>query len=262
MHGHLRWTWLVVWACGWCWASVGQAAEPATTRPSFAVVGRITDGDGKPIEGVEVWASCGWGTLLPTGNTSSGRDGRYRLTFGPGMHLQRDGHWAVGTQAATISARREGFFEKNLGRQGDLLMSDEPSPALGKAAGIVRPNQPYQVDFVMLPAASVEGQLLDDKGQPIADRVLYLSGKELPPSCSVLASARADKEGRFRFGSIPTGRDLWLEMSLPGQRRDLVSSEIRFDKPTAYRFRVAQTKAADGQQTLAATPLPMESTRP
>ncbi len=206
------------------------------------------------MEGVEVRACCGEGTLLCTGKTTSGSDGEYRLSFGPGVLFYPDGKWGVGTQAATISAGREGFFEKNLGRQGDLMMSDEQSPPRRKRT--VYPNRPYQVDFVMLPAATVEGQLLSAKGEPMGHQVLDLSGKQLPPSSSVLAEVQTDRDGRFRFTSIPTGNVLWFVISRPGRRRDLTSGEVHLEKPTTYQFKVAQTRAADGRESLAITSMP------
>jgi hypothetical protein len=249
----------------WCWATIGYAAQAPTTQSSFVVVGTVRDADGKPMEAVEVRANCGMGTLKLTGKASSGPDGKYNLTFGPGVLMGESGGWGVGTQFATISPHRDGVFEKNLGRQGNLMMTDETSPhPWGNPAGIVHVNQPYQLDFVMLPAATVDGQLVSESGPPLANQLLYLTGKELPPSCSVLEDVQSDSDGRFRLTCVPTDKvfRFLTPTSAPSQRTDLASSEIRFDKPTTYGIKLTEVKAADGRLILQITPLSVATTQP
>src|SRR5207244_6919449 len=92
--------------------SPARAAEVApATRPSprrYIVTGKVLDGLGRPMRDVAVRAHCGYGTLHISGETTTGIDGKYRLSFGPGVRLDgADGH-IVGFQAATISPLKEG----------------------------------------------------------------------------------------------------------------------------------------------------------
>src|SRR5690349_20805080 len=66
-------------------AGAPQAEKPAVDRARqqpWRSFGRVTDGDGRPMAGIEVGASCGMGTLWGGGVTTSGADGRYVLDFG------------------------------------------------------------------------------------------------------------------------------------------------------------------------------------
>ena len=73
------------------------------------------------------------------------------------------------------------------------------------------------------PPPTLTGQLLDAQNQPLAAQRIYLSGPELPPSCSVLAETRTDSGGHFRFVNVPTGRSWWF--ALP-ESRDLRSDSM------------------------------------
>ncbi len=84
--------------------------------------------------------------------------------------------------------------------------------------GIVEPNKPYRLDFVMAPAATIEGHLLNDQGHPIANRELWPVVKELPPYCNVLHGATTDAQGRFTFPSVPL-QPCWFRMQLPASLR-------------------------------------------
>ncbi|MFO7902586.1 MAG: MSCRAMM family protein [Planctomycetota bacterium] len=149
--------------------------EEAKRRWPWSVTGKVTNSEGQPLEGVEIRASCGVGTLLPTGSTTSDAEGRYTLRFGPGMRsLNEDtGAWGAGLQAATIFASKQGFTEQNLCRQGGLIMADEmplEDNAWGaKPSEVVLPHKPHKLDFVMVPSASLELDLLDEDGKPIGD---------------------------------------------------------------------------------------------
>jgi hypothetical protein len=79
-------------------------SDDAKANPQrlWTIVGAVTDGEARPLEGVEIRASCGWGTLRPTGETVSDQQGKYTLRFGPGMRMPSDDGRNAGTQAATI----------------------------------------------------------------------------------------------------------------------------------------------------------------
>lgn len=175
----------------------------------FVVFGKVTDTDGKPLAGVEVNASCGMGSLIPTGTATSGGDGAYRLAFGPGLHVE-NGALGVGTQVAIISPRLDGWYEILLARRGNLMMTDSqdpPAPADTEGyAGVVVANRPYELNFTLARAATVEGRFLNEFGEPLAGQTLHLTGDILPPSRGILASATTDEGGRFIFRNVP----VWL----------------------------------------------------
>jgi hypothetical protein len=64
---------------------------------------------------------------------------------------------------------------------------------------------------VMVPAASVEGQLLDDQGKPIAGQHLSVKGEQTWPSSSVLAFPKTDAQGKFQINVLPAGLPIWFE---------------------------------------------------
>lgn len=188
-----------------------QASEqPSAQGSPFSVQGHVTDANGKPVEGVTVRASCGWRTLMPTGRTMTDSEGRYRLRFGPGMRylVAETDAWGVGFQAATIHAEKEGLYEVSLCKQGNLAMagSDKQAaehPWRQNFAGVVLPNQPYELNFVMAPAATIRGTVTDLEGHPLPDFKFSMTGQELYPSSSVLANLTTNEQGEFTVASVP-----------------------------------------------------------
>lgn len=217
-------------------AAASQAAidrEPAAKESPFVVYGRITDVEGDPLEGVEVRASCGLGTLCHTGATVTDANGQYRLPFRGALTIS-DTPLGVGTQVATIASDREGWYEIRLCQHGNLMMSDDPDakPATGYA-GMVLPNQPYELNFTMARAASIEGRLVNEFGGAVPGQKIELDGESLPPSSSCLASATTDDKGYFRFDSVlvwkaePSQKLKWhFSMRLYGVRHELTSDEF------------------------------------
>ena len=219
--------------------AVGPSEEEARRRWPWSVTGTVTDEKGQPVEGVEIRASCGMGSLMPTGSTTSDDQGRYTLRFGPGMRSRNEstGTWGAGLQAATIHASKPGHTEKNLGRQGGLMMADELPPKdnawSAKPGEIVLPNKPHRLDFVMVPSAAIEGELIDEQGKPIADRRVSVHGKQMLPSTSVLAQGTTDKQGRFRFEGIPTNYAWWFDIQDQGR-----TEPISLPGPGSYRVKM------------------------
>lgn len=176
------------------------------SRQPWSVSGRVVDGDGKPMTGVTVSASTGIGSLAGGSKGETDADGRYEFTFGPGIRAEND---EVQLQVATIAAHKAGFFEKNLSRQGDLLMARKLPDKLDRVGktekDILLPDQPRQLDFVMLPAARLAGTLIDQNDKPLVGYGVSLTGEHLPPSASVIGSVKTDEQGRFALADIPTG---------------------------------------------------------
>ncbi|MCC6698726.1 MAG: hypothetical protein IT365_24085 [Candidatus Hydrogenedentes bacterium] len=221
-------------------SNVTAPHEPAVVTP-FSVFGIVTDEDGRPLPGVQVTAHCGMGTLMPTGETISGPDGRYTLYFGPGMHQINDsGGTSVGLQAATIRAGMPGRYEKNLCRHGGLGMAGElPKEEPGWPASrdmIVLPDKPYRLDFIMLPAAQVRVRLVDAQGKAIVGRRMNVAGPEIGPSASVLAGLTTDERGIATFDA--PCKTYWFE--LPSESRDALKSEpVTFEAPGPYDLTLA-----------------------
>ncbi|MDB5342498.1 MAG: peptidase BlaR1 [Schlesneria sp.] len=178
----------------------------ANQEPPWSVFGNVFDGDGKPVGGAKVWASTGVGSLHVTGSAETNEQGRYEFRFGPGVSFEAKDQ--VQLQAATIMVSKPGFFEKNLSRQGNLTMARKAPETLDwskRKNDIILPDLPRQVDFILLPAAHLAGTLIDAGDNPLAGYRISLTGDDLPPSSSVIGSAKSDEKGQFRLTEIPTG---------------------------------------------------------
>lgn len=175
----------------------------------WIVEGRVVDDTGKAVPDADIHVSSGMGTLMGTGQGKTGVDGHYRVTFGPGFLMaQKDRPGAL--QAAIVQVRKTGYTEKNLGEAGDRQMAWELTAqqlAGGWQPGPEKtflPGKPLNIDFVLVPAATIHGTLIDKNGQPIADRHIVLTGDRLRPGSSLYAAARTDAQGRFTFEDVST----------------------------------------------------------
>lgn len=226
-----------------------NAARSRTTWPlDFVANGTVTDASGKPMEGVTVRAATGWGTLMGGGTTTTSADGHYTLRFGPGMRT-KDAPGGVGFQAASIFATKPGYVERNLSRQGDCRMAGSAEEAAksreafdkGPPRTVFLPGQPRQLDFVMLPASTVTGRMVDPAGKPVAKRMFSITGKDLPPSSGAYDNQTTDEQGRFSFERVPDFQPMWFKMDYDANagRRDpkyvnLKTAERRFSPPDKY----------------------------
>ena len=66
------------------------------------------------------------------------------------------------------------------------------------------PGKPLTVDFVLVPAAQIEGILVDKSGKPLADRGIVITGDRLRPASSIYSATRTDAQGRFTFNDVST----------------------------------------------------------
>jgi hypothetical protein len=222
-----------------------KAASPVQPVGPWRAFGRVTDEKKRPLAGVEVWAHCGVGTLRRTGSATSGNDGRYELNFGPGvLILDSDG---TAMQAATISAHKPGFFEKNLNRQGGCQAAEAvPDERQKKRWGsrkdrLFLPDRPLELNFVMRPSGRVAGRLVDEQWKSLAGYSVSLNGAELPPSSSVLCSTYADEQGRFTLDDIPTNFRFQFEVRKsdpkPPWDDSWASAALRFERPQNANMR-------------------------
>jgi len=207
----------------------------------FCVYGKVTDANANPVSGTVIRASCGMGTLFQTGKTISDENGNYRLYFGPGYQMRDKDtdQWGVGFQAATIYAEKDGFYEKDLCQKGNLAMAGDAKREISVQQmkyykGVVLPNEPYELNFVMATAASIQGKLIDEEGKPIANQKLWMSGKELYPSTNVLKSIETDQNGEFEAKNIPQ-KSFWFEIQNPhNKREELKTDTFIIDVPAEY----------------------------
>jgi hypothetical protein len=221
----------------------GKSQANDQQRP-WRAVGKVTDKDGKPLAGVNVVATTGYGTLVGGGSTTTGADGKFELHFGAGIGVPKD---ADGMQCAIISARLPGHFEANLSRQGNHWMArrelTEAERKHWKTDNntIILPGRPIELNFVMLPAARVSGKLVGEDGQPLAKYSVALVGPELPPGHSVLTSTEADEQGRFTLEDIPTTNRFQFVVRRadpkPPWDDSWASAALTFLKPEAGDFR-------------------------
>jgi hypothetical protein len=219
--------WLLVVACAvpvGINAADARAQDPSKTlnhgsNDAFIVFGKVTDDTGTPLSGVEILAHCGHGSLFLTGRTTTDTAGEYRLSFGPGVRMGAGpgvGQLGVGFQAATISARKTGYFTDGLGRTGNLAMRDstnDPPTWSTNFAGVVQAYAPYRLDFRLQPASLIKGRLADPLHELPVQLTLCLKGDKLPPSSNVLACADLAEDGEFQFADVPVGYSWWFEIT-------------------------------------------------
>lgn len=191
-------------------ASPKNPAKPisaaADDSAPWSAQGTVVDENGDPLPGVELRAFTGVGSLRMGGHTTTDEKGRYVLGFHPSM---RGG--GQGMQAATIYAVKDGYFELNLCRQGDCVAAmekpesfpGENNPWGASEERLFLPGEVKELNFQMAPAANLKGVLTDARG-PLAERKIYVTGADLPPSSNVWDSTKTDDEGRFQFADLPT----------------------------------------------------------
>jgi hypothetical protein len=197
--------------------SAPSGALNASVEPDrdFIVRGIVTDEKGNGLPGVTLTASAGIGSLLPTGETQTDKEGRYLLQFGPGFWSTDTSK--VPTQFATISPSKEGYFDSNFNRQDSLWIGDHiPAPDESclniDTNRFLTPHHPFELNFVLLPATALEGRLLEPNGQPAADRWVGIIGDMPPSGGSISKHARTDFEGHFEFTDMPTIGRWWFSI--------------------------------------------------
>jgi len=141
------------------------------------------------------------------------------LRFSVGYGKREGGdEWHGPVQYAAIGASRPGYAEQSRSCQGVLLMA-ERMPELGELTRrksdptkVILPERPFALDFVMIPAATLKGQLVDAQGRPMIRQRIYLCGHKLPPGAEVLGQVQTDAEGRFQFNDVPPRRAWWFRL--------------------------------------------------
>jgi len=209
---------------------------PAAPENRFTIQGRVTDGEGRPLEGVEVSVATGIGTLKRGQPVKTAADGTYEVHFGPGVHFTDGGPQL---QAASVFAAKPGYFERDLCRHGHLGMAYYRPKDLEESGwgfkDVVYPGHPHRLDFVLLPAARLVVELVDSQGGPLAGFKLCASGEELYPSSSVLNCQTTDESGAATFTDVPL-KTFWF--SLSAGQAEYKTKPIKFRASGEQRYRL------------------------
>ena len=197
-------------------------------RWPWIVRGRVTDKDGKPVEGATIRASAGWGSLFSAIIATTDKEGHYSGRFaqsGSVAMLTEDD--PLNLVSAQVGAYKDAFAEVNLNRQGGMHAAYRQPRPVEKIPEYVSADQlfirgePREVNFVLAPATTIQARVFDSTGKPVGDTNLSLTGPELPPASSVMASDKTDAEGKLLFTEIPVGYSWWFELSV--ERRKSVA---------------------------------------
>jgi hypothetical protein len=219
----------------------------------WVVYGRVTDGQGNPVTSATVVVYSGFHTMLKNGPTTTDVNGEYRLAFGPG-HLVLNG--GVKGQGVHVCARKEGFYERNLSRHGEFRMADSEDQlddSEKASSRFVFPDVPKRVDFVLVSAATIQGRVVDPKGNPVADLRFYIDSADCGPGASVLGMFTTDSNGRFTVGEIPL-QECWFRPWTPGKPGP-DSNALSFSRSGEYSIELV---LGDGDETFSARILPAE----
>ena len=221
--------------------SLAADAEASDARNPWIVKGTVVDESGAPLSDVDIYAHTGMGSLKVGGRTISKADGTFEFRFGPGYYSKDQ----EGVQAATISPHKEGWFETNLHRQGDLVAAYKlPKGEIGwgkkTAADVFLPNEPKTLKFKMARAASVSGALLDASGKLLANKRVGVTGDELPPSTSVFAEVKTNDNGEFEFKNLPTTYALKIYAETHKNWRESPGVTVKLGKPGHFKARLEQ----------------------
>jgi hypothetical protein len=146
---------------------------------------------GKPLVGATVGL---WGQPLAepnadnvTATSRTDRDGKYQLKAPAGNYF--------------IAAKADGFVD---------VIENEP---LLKSLRRVRVSEgawPLTVDFELVPAASLEGTVIDDQGKPVTQTPILLIPIRMPTiSMPFWSFPRTDGLGKYRITGLPPGR-YWI----------------------------------------------------
>ena len=207
---------------------------------TWVISGKVTDVDGKPIQGATVKVFTGVGSLRQSQLATSDNNGAYKLKFRTGGTRVLNN--SPGVMAATVFVSLDGYAETNLCRQGDRLIArhDEfQKTAWGDkdkiAEKLILPNQPVEINFQLERSATIQGYVTDPDNRGFAKRTLYLVGPELPPSSSVMAQTRADSDGKFEFKNVPLNRKWRFEFSLPSARKSIESDYFELREPESIQ---------------------------
>ena len=223
-------------------ASPPRDRTPATAAGTGVIRGRVTDRDtGQPLARVmvtlmsNVWreqAMSSAAMMAQTGvtddasrkqieprNTMTAADGRFEFKQVPA---------GAYTVAFSASMSRGTHLDQSFGEPGprDPWKPSRRVPPLELRDGETREN----VDVALWPAVAVEGRVVDDAGEPIANADVHISQWDAPSSMSMGRPRVTDDRGMFRFFGLR-----------PGQYRICADGEERFGPAEEARDKLIRT---------------------
>ncbi len=224
-----------------------QNVDAYGANKEFTVLGSVTDESGKPMEGVRVSAHCGIETLMLTGETLSGLDGRFVLQFAPSITmLSLDGIQEAAPQSAVIRASKEGFYEVNLNRHGALGMAQNASEApewFGGLEKCVLPDRPYSLDFSMKRAVMIDGRITALNGEPVPEVTITAKCEDGPPGLKYLDRYRSEQDGHFYLKDLPLGA-LWFAVA-PSEGNEHITQSVEFNLEGRYEIQLLYNPEAN-----------------
>jgi Carboxypeptidase regulatory-like domain len=223
-------------------ASPPRDRAPATAAGTGIIRGRVTDRDtGQPLGRVmvtlvsNIWreqAMSSAAMMAQTGitddasmmqiqprNTMTAADGRFEFKQVPA------GAYTVSFSA---SMSRGTHLDQSFGETGprDPWKPSWRVPPLELRDGETREN----VDVALWPAVAVEGRVVDDAGEPIANADVNISQWDGPSSMSMGRPRVTDDRGMFRFFGLR-----------PGQYRICADGEAQFGRSEEARDKLIRT---------------------
>jgi hypothetical protein len=154
-------------------------------RKAGKVVGRVTNGDGKPIVGARVLSNAG-GNAITTAALWVQCDENGRFACDQGFGLRR-----------TISARAPGFAEQQ--RDGVLVIEDDAPPELHFTLVRDAPGRTLVTEKPETGRRNVLGTVVSQDGTAIANALVRWGVEPIPNA----PEARTDEQGRFQLLRLP-----------------------------------------------------------
>ncbi len=207
-------------------------------RWPFAAHGHVTDDSGRPIAGAEVTAAGIFSRL--TGRTMTDAQGNYTLKFGSGF-VNED----MPPIAITIAAAKPGRYDSGTAGHGRFSVCRKLPPENQREdVRYVLPGQAVKLDFELLPAASLSGQIVAADGRPLAEAKTSLRGQLGAPSPPQPLAGQTDGGGRFELPIVPLARPFWFVVET-GKDQYVRSMPICVREPAAYRAAPLAPRRAD-----------------
>ncbi len=164
-----------------------------------ALVGTVTDRDGKPVVGARVWVLLLFDTLKAEREATSGEGGAYRVAGVP----------PIGDSRATLGFLASAWVE---------VLADGYAPAFLHAPPLPASAAEVRLDLVLSPGITVHGRVVDEEsGAPIEGATVDLQSTEgwrseawerrvslsSPYAPRSIARLRTGADGAYRFEHVP-----------------------------------------------------------
>ena len=248
----------------------GQAMLTAESAKQWVIEGTVTGADGKPMTDVPIRARTQYHPTIDVVTTKTDAKGNYRLSF------RLDLRTLARFRGVCVVPTLDGFTERDAENAGLfealLYPGEKPQHAVireyppmwitGSIAGENEPgpinrfsdrdliiDRPARADFVMLPASTIAGVIVDPDGKPLPSHYVSVSAPDTirPRGYETIAYAQSDENGRFTLKDIPADEVLNFTTSLPGRNWDVSRSASQiFGAAATYRIRIVTGPGGTG----------------